>query len=463
MNRLGTGARVLTLLLIAAAPAVWAGRLLAPSVAFSDDPGRRALVEQSLSRRPELSQARALVEAESHRANASDAYPDPVASLGVQNGSFTEWTVGEMDTSYYFAALSQTFPWQGKRGLRLESAKARRAWSEANLERARLSTIAEVERAYVDLLYVRERLQLQDRLEKLWGQAEAAARAQYEAGRGPQADYLRAQLEVNRLVRRRYELEAAETTTLAALERLRNVQPGEKVDTPNLLSSFFDPEVPELSAAVADAEDRSPELKAARALREQSENEYRLAEKSVYPDLTVSGMVMARGNDMPTMWQLGVSAPVPVFAKRKQDEQAAEARERRNAAVNYEEVVRLTLRQRTAERVAGLSAAVKTNRLYRGGLLAQSEAATSSVIAQYRVGTAPFNAVLEAYAGYLADLEGYLQSLADARKLETALMEVSLSPAPTAGASGMSSPAGSMAPTPAAGTGSGEAQGMGGM
>ena len=429
---------------------------VAPSADVSADPTRAALVTDALARRPEVAQAQALAQAESHRAEAASALPDPNVGVGVQNDSFTAWTVGQMETSYYYASISQTFPWPGRRGLRQESARARRQWAEANADRARLSTVAEVERAYVDLLLARGRLQLLARLESVWKDAEAAARVRYEVGQGAQSDFLRAQLERNRLRQRRYDLEAAEQSALAALNRLRVAAPDSAVETPVELSAYADPVLPAAQAAAAEAEAKSPELAAARALVEQARHERALAEQNVYPDLTVNAQVMPRGGDFPTMWQLGVSAPVPVWAKTKQYELIAEARARQTAAEKSEEAARLLLRQRVYERMAALTAAVQSNQLYRSGLLAQSEAAAASVLAQYRVGGATFLSVLEAWSGYLADEDGFLQSVSAARKIQSAMDEVSLEPAgggatvPAMGA-GAAQPAESGAPAGAGG------------
>ena len=75
-----------------------------------------------------------------------------------------------------------------------------------------------------------------------------------------------------------------------------------------------------------------------------------------------------------------------------------------------------------------LTALLETNRLYRSGLLIQSDATVSSALAQYRVGKVPFAAVLEALSGYLTDLVGFYESVAAAQRIDIAQHEVSLDP-----------------------------------
>ena len=70
------------------------------------------------------------------------------------------------------------------------------------------------------------------------------------------------------------------------------------------------------------------------------------------------------------------------------------------------------LRQRVAERRAALAAQLETVRIFRQGLLVQSQATTESALAQYRVGKVTFASVLDANAGWLSDRSGRRKSLA---------------------------------------------------
>ena len=78
----------------------------------------------------------------------------------------------------------------------------------------------------------------------------------------------------------------------------------------------------------------------------------------------------------------------------------------------------------------------------------------TSTLAQYQVGKVTFASVLEALAGYLNDLNGFLESAAAAQRMATAQRELSLDPVSGPSASGMGTipGAGSMN-TPSAGSG----------
>lgn len=446
-----------------------------PGLPLWEDPALARLVEESLAARPELAAAAAEVRAGAEQVPQASALPDPVLSLGIQNDGFDRIMVGEMETSFYSVGLAQTLPWPGKRGLRADVARAGVREAEALLSRARLGAEADVARAYLDLVLVRDRLELLGRLETIWSKSEGVARARYESGEGAQTDLLRAQLERTRLRQRRIGLEAEERARLAALNRLRGKAPGERVETVGSLARLADPAPPDLERMLADAEARSPELAQARAAAQGASTALDLARRERYPDFTVSAGLMPRGSLDP-MWQAGVSVTLPVFSGRKQGravaEQAARAEVGRSALAAQEEVLRL----RVVERHEALGAALDTLGLYRRGLLVQSRATAESALAQYQVGRVPFTAVLEAVAGNVGDEEGFLGAAADAQRLQVAVREVSLEPTlpgvAAAGGARMASGAaparGSARGAPGAAAGGGEQGGgaapaMGGM
>jgi outer membrane protein TolC len=424
------------------------------------------LLREALGSRPELEQARATVKADLARVPQARALPDPIASLGIQNDGFRGLQIGQMETSYWSIAAAQTFPWYGKRGLRARAQSLGAKQSEADLERARLSVQAEVERGYLDLLLVRDQIRILGTLETIWIQAEGLARSRFETGAGAQSDVLRAQLERSRLQQQRWALVAEARRRLAVLNRSVGRPLDQPIQTAASLGDIADPAMPDSSSAVADIEARSPELHKARLAAEQSGALVSLAKKDYFPDLTVIGGVMPRGGAFEPMWQAGVSVPIPLWATSKQSQAVTEYRLRGQAAENSAETIRRLVRQRLEERRAMLAALLETNRLYRSGVLIQSEATVSSAMAQYSAGRVPFASVLEALSGYLADLVGFYESVAATQRIDIAQRELSLDPvagpalggpggASMPGSSGMgtaSGPAGSAPPASTVGS-----------
>ena len=418
----------------AAEPATAEERLGAPTSAMRSgvelgrDSVLAGLLREALVNRPELVQAQATLEADLARVPQARALPDPTLSLGIQNDGFKGLQIGEMETSYWSIVAAQTFPWHGKRGLRAEVQSLGAKQSEAYLDRARLSVRAEVERGYLDLLLVRDQMRILGTLEVLWTQAEGLSRSRYEAGEGAQTDILRAQLERSRLQQQRWALVAEERRRLAALNRSVGRPLDRMIPTALSLRDVMDPTLPDSSSAEAELEARSPELQKLRLAADQSGALVSLAKKDYFPDLTVAAGVMPRGGAFEPMWQAGVSVPIPLWAGSKQSKAVREYQLRGQAAESSVETIRRLARQRLEERRAILTALLQTNRLYRSGVLIQSEATASSAMAQYKVGRVPFASVLEALSGFQADLVGFYESVAATQRIDIAQREFSLDP-----------------------------------
>jgi outer membrane protein, heavy metal efflux system len=350
------------------------------------DPVLAELIRESLARRPELRQADALVQAERERVPQARAWQDPVLTLGLQNDGFSGLQIGNMNTSYYQVMVTQPIPWPevASSGVRL---------AEASVSRARLTAEADVRRAYLDLVLVRDRLALLQKLEALWTKAEGLARTRYEASEGAQSDILRAQLERNRLRQRRWSLEAEERTRLQAVNRLRVHPLDEPLQTTVSVRLLGLPGVPGVEAALADAEQRSPELLLARLQAERAAFQVALAKRDRWPDLAATAAIMPRGSLDP-MWAAGVSMTLPIFAGSKQSRAVAESEARAAATDAGAEAVLQVLRLRVQERIAQLVNLVESAAIYRDGLLIQSQATVDSTMSQYRVGRVTFASVL---------------------------------------------------------------------
>lgn len=419
-----------------------AAGLAAPRAALPADPLLAQLVSESLTRLPELEQTELLIEAEREATHQAGALADPSVSMGLQNDGFTELMLGHDETSYLFFTASQSFPWPGKRGLRTTVSELGVRAAERRHRRAQLTAESSVWRAYVDLLLVRERRVLVERLASLWEQADRTARARYESGSAAQSDVLRAQLERSRTQQRRWAIEAEERLRAQGLNRLAGRELTSPLEPSAKLRELPLPVVPSANEAAEDALSRSPELALSRLEREQATASVALARRELYPDLAVTLGVMPRGGELPVMWQAGLSFTLPVWASHKQLAAIRQRERFERSRSSGEEALRQVLLLRVEERRTALAALLRVLELYRTGLLVQSKATADSTLAQYSVGKVSFGAALEAIVGYVGDEDAYLQALADAQRLAILDHEVSLeaTPLPT----GLSSSAGRM-------------------
>ncbi len=412
--------------------------LLLPLVAMvaraqEQDDVLTALVSEALDARPELAQARAGVKAARERIPQAQAWPDPMLQVGVQNDGFTKWQIGSMGTSWVSFMATQTIPFPGKSALRGDVAASDAKLREVAVERVRLSTIAEVRRAYLGLQWARDRQALLAQLRELWATTSGVAQSRYETAEGSQADLLRARLEQTRLTQRARLLELQELLQLQALNRLRAKPLDTPVQTGRRLTELPFP------AAMEDVVD-SPELQAAHDGVERAGRARTLSERLALPDLTVGAGVMVRGPLEP-MWAVTLGLPVPIFAGSKQGRGVAEANASSEGAAAGVVAVTQSLQLRTSQRQESLRALGEVWRAYQGGLLRQAQEAADSALVQYRVGKGSFVAVLEANASFIQDSESSLQVLAEAWQLviaqdERALSEPQVAPLSTSAPSG---------------------------
>jgi outer membrane protein TolC len=146
------------------------------------------------------------------------------------------------------------------------------------------------------------------------------------------------------------------------------------------------------------------------------------------------------------MWSANVGISLPIFAGRKQSRAVEENVSRRDAETQGEETIRQVLRLRTQERLTALDALLRTIRLYREGLLVQSETAVRSTVVQYKVGKVPFASVLEVMRGLVADEGAYLDAVAQAQRVAIAQRELTLQPTPGIGGGGGTAMSGGTVP-----------------
>ena len=288
-----------------------------------------ALVAEALANNPDLLGAAESVAAAQARPEQARALPDPSVSVQYTNDGWSP-TLGAMPMTTLAFMGSQTLPWPGKRGLRAAVAESDTAQARQQLERARLTLAAAVKRAFWGLALARETLGLLSEQRAIWQSAEAVVRGRYVVGQGAQQDVLRAQVEITRYEQLRAAQEAEVEVRAAELNRLLD-RPAEAAapQTPPLVLRAASAE---RQALWAEAESRSPELRAAAISGEREALAARLARKDFKPDVTLQAGYMNRGGLDP-MWQAGVGVNLPAFRGRRRAAVAeAEARGRGRGA-----------------------------------------------------------------------------------------------------------------------------------
>ena len=229
--------------------------------------------------------------------------------------------------------LSQVIEIRGQRGLRVRGAEAdvvRSQWTARDTER---DVVAEVTRAFTELLIAQERITLAREALTLSESLRNAAKTLVDAGDVPELDLLRADVEVRR-AENRLRLEETAAGTIARTLALLVGLPAD-ISVTATGSLLLDPVPGTVQELLDRARANRPDLKAAEAATTSARAALRLTEtERFFPSVTVSaGYAEALDFDARNRTALvGVSVPLPFWNRREGDIKAAEAEVTKQAA-----------------------------------------------------------------------------------------------------------------------------------
>jgi cobalt-zinc-cadmium efflux system outer membrane protein len=387
----------------------------------SVDPVLQALIDDALTHNPELLVSRQLELAAQARPVQAAARPGPTVGVFYQNDGVGP-SLGREPMTMLGISAGQDIPYPGKLGLRQQVAQAEAGVAGLDVERARLSLVGSVKRAYYGLLLARGLAALALEQHNVWQEVQETARVRYASAVGSQQEMLRAQVEATRV----QALHAQHHTEARARLAQLNALLGRPADTPvdTTTSLPLRPEARSTAEVVTWSEANSPELKAAALAIERDERAVELARLEFKPDFNVQGGLMYRGS-LPSMWQASVSVALPSRARVKGS--LAEAQAHLAASKARLEDVRVQLRATVEQRLALLDAAQQIEATYRDGLLPQGDLAVQSATASYAAGQGSQLSVLASVAALLDDRTDYLRLLAthaaEVARLEEASLE----------------------------------------
>lgn len=343
------------------------------------------VVAQARSQRTEIAAARARARAAAQRPAIVSALDDPTISPSIDHLPFM---LGGADVSL---VVEQQFPLSGIRGHRRRAAEAEaRGWA-ADADRVRLDVELEAASAFVMLREERQMAAFLDEQQALARELVAAATARYGAGKGTQAEVLRAEIEVARLAGE----VAAKVAEVRAAEAMLNISLGRAPElmVPPLSDGATD-EPPATAAAVGIALDRRPELQVGLAEVERAR-----ADISVMKDM-YKPMAMVRTGPSYTMgdgpgWMVMVGVSIPLW-RGKLRAQVAESRAMADMA--DQDVVamkRMVTGDVVVARERVLAARARWLAL-RDEVVPRARAAIEPTVSAYATGQLPLVSVLEA-------------------------------------------------------------------
>lgn len=343
---------------------------------------------------PRSQAARALASAAEARVDAARRPPDPELQLGFMN--YTVPGFAPMDPiGMTQLQVMQMVPTAGK--LRW-AGRAAGAQASAASERARdveWEVRADAAMAFYDLYAADRALEVMRETIRLLQDIHATAEAMYRVGEGRQADVLRAQVEIARMVEDSLRMRAMRTGMAGRLNAILNRSADAPVGTPRLPA--FPDSIGTLETLLASAQQTRPMIRAGERELEAASAQAELARREIWPDLTLGVQYGQRGSAMGTerMGSLMIGATLPLFARSRQLRMRDETGAMRQMAEADLGAMRAETRGEVTTAWANLTRARHLAALYRTTIIPQAEATVASALAAYRVGTVDFMTLLD--------------------------------------------------------------------
>lgn len=379
----------------------------------------RQAVEEAIAHNPKLKALRSEALAKRHRPSQVGALPDPQLFFKAMNLPTESFATGREPMIQLQVGIAQKFPFPGKLSLKERAALLEAAMAEQRFQEARLKTIAEVKRLWWQLFALDRSLQKLKEARTLLEQFLKVAETRYRVGKGLQQDVLLAQLELSRLADREVELRRRRRDLETRLNALLDRPADARVELPSRVRTSF-PKKLDGKRLYREAGQRRPLLKIARLEIERAEALLKLAQRNLYPDITLSAAYGVR-TEFRDFATFGIRLDLPVYAGQKQLKAISErAKEKESRYHGLREV----WRQVTSEIEIALSDFEKARerlRLLETTLLPQARQTVAAMLAAYQVGKVDFLNLVRAELILLEHEIDYFKRLAE---VQTALAKL---------------------------------------
>lgn len=405
-------------LLVAAAPLAHGGdpepsrfrETLAASAAPPSPPARAAsaapqsrtplaeLIGEALRSNPEIQAARKEQEAAQQRIAPAGALDDPMLEAGVINVPTDSFRLDRDDMTMKMIGLSQRFPYPGKRGLRQDVATREAESMGYGYQETVNRVVRETRIAYFDLALVLESVRLAENNKSILEQFLKIAEGRYSVGQASQADVLKAQTQLSKMVEELVKLARERPMFEAELVRAIGRKADGAAPTPQA------PELREVRLALDELRNQAlrerPQLRALQTTIARAEKAVELMRKEFYPDFDVRFSYgqrdrMPDGTRRSDMVNLVVAINLPVWREKKTAPRIAEAQAMRDQALGMYEAQRNEVAMKLRQQVAAAEQNLRSARLYRNDILPQARLTVEAALAAYRVNRADVMTLLD--------------------------------------------------------------------
>ncbi len=367
------------------------------------------LIQEVLVRNPELVAARKQWEAATNRIAQAQSLDDPTLSVQLWNIP-QPFKATQADNTIF--GLSQNLPFPGKRSLKGEVASRSAGMTEQAVRAKERELVARLKQAYYDLFLAQKAVQIHHQQVDLLRQFVEIANAKFRAGKGSQADVLKAQVELSLLFQHRPALDQRQVTTEAMLNTLLDRDPASPLGVAEEPAHL--PSMQPADDLHSLALNERPEIKAAELDVQRNEQSHALAQRQYYPDFNVAFQRFQnyQANDGFGAY-VAMSIPFAFWTKPKYDAGVQEAAAAVAIARAQQHTVENMTRFQINDLLAKLRATDQVATLYRTTILPQAEQSLEAARVGYRAGKAGFLDLIDAQRAWRGFQLEYFKALVD--------------------------------------------------
>lgn len=357
-----------------------------------------SLVAEALQNNPEIQAAQHERDAASQRIGPAEALDDPVLEAGIVNAPLASSPINREDMTMKMIGLSQRLPFPGKRGLRKDVAAQDAQSVGYGYQETVNRVVRDIKAAYFDLGLILERTRLVEKNKLILEDLLHIAEKHYGVGLGSQADALRAQTQVSRMVDELLKL-ARDRPTIEA-ELIRSLGRNPAVAAPNPGPPRLREETLNLESLRETAMTQRPQLLALQSIVARNEKAVDLARRNYYPDFDVRLAYGQRDNMLdntrrPDMVTVTVAVNLPVWRENKIAPRVAEALALRDRSASMHQAQRNEVAANLRQQTALAEQNLQSVRLYQTAILPQARLTVESALAAYRVNRVDFLTLLD--------------------------------------------------------------------
>ena len=381
------------------------------------------LVNQLIANNPQLQSMKFDQKSAEAAIPAAGALPDPVLGLNLMNLPVNSFSMDQEPMTGKQITLMQHFPFPGKLDIKQDIARKEAAVRQEKRNEMQNQLIRQLKTVYYDLFYVDQAIETVRKSKDVIRQLISVAETKYGVGKGLQQDVLRAQLELSNLMDKEISLRQKRLTLASKLNTLINQPPEQPVGM--IPEPVLQPVVYTLQQFKEQADAHSPLLSAWQTVIDQSDRKVALAQKQLYPDFSV-GLAytqrdrLANGGKGYDFVSAMFSVNLPIYYKRKQNQQIQEMKLRRSSVEERYQNVRNSVYQNLQDTYTALQKNEQLVDLYKNGAIPQAQQSFKSAMSAYQNDKVDFLSLLNSELSlfhmqltYYRALSDYNQNIAD--------------------------------------------------